>query len=180
MRAAALAAVLSLALAGALAGCGSSSSSTPSQSAAPTVVATATAHNPKLHGAKVLVDSKGFVLYAFSKDPNNTLHSRCLGSCEASWPPLILSGSAPVASGAALGTQLGAIKRPDGKLQVDYAGHPLYAYGPKRGPARRSATASPPSVGAGMRFPRRGGLHGEQSPTSAASQNCSATRVAPR
>ncbi len=132
MRAAALAAVVSLALTGALAACGSSSSSTPSQGAAPTVISTAAAHNPKLHGAKVLVDSKGFVLYAFSKDPNNTLHSRCLGSCEASWPPLILSGSAPVASGAALGTQLGAIKRPDGKLQVDYAGHPLYAYAPEK------------------------------------------------
>ena len=124
------AAVLPFALAAALllAACGSSSSSTPTQSAAPTVVSTATAHNPKLHGAKILVDSKGFTLYAFGRDPTNTFHSHCLGSCEASWPPLILSGSAPVASGAALGTQLGAVKRPDGRLQVAYAGHLLYTY----------------------------------------------------
>ncbi len=117
-----------------LAACGSSSSSTPTESAAPTVVSTATSRNPKLHGTKILVDSKGFALYAFSKDPTDTFHSRCVGGCEASWPPLILSGSAPVASGAALGTQLGAVKRPDGKLQVDYAGHLLYTYAPERRP----------------------------------------------
>jgi predicted lipoprotein with Yx(FWY)xxD motif len=119
---------LAAALVPLLSACGSSSSSTPSQSAAPTVVSTATSHNPKLHGAKILIDSKGFALYAFSKDPINTFHSHCLGGCEASWAPLILSGSAPVASGQALGTQLGAVKRPDGKLQVDYAGHLLYTY----------------------------------------------------
>ena len=139
MRASALAAVSLFALAG----CGSSSSSTSSgpsssassgQSAAPTVISTATAKGPKLHGAKVLVDSRGFVLYTFSKDPNNTFHSHCLGSCEASWPPLILSGAAPVASGSVLSTQLGAVKRPDSKLQVDYAGHPLYTYAAERGP----------------------------------------------
>jgi predicted lipoprotein with Yx(FWY)xxD motif len=117
-----------------LSACGSSTSSTSTQSAAPTVVSTAIAHNPKLHGAKVLVDSKGFVLYAFGKDPTNTFHSHCLGGCEASWPPLILSGSAPVASGAALGTQLGAVKRPNGKLQVAYAGHLLYTYALERRP----------------------------------------------
>src|SRR6202040_2330745 len=73
VRASALAAVSLFALAG----CGSSSrspSSGPSssassgQSAAPTVISTATAKGPKLHGAKVLVDSRGFVLYTFSKD----------------------------------------------------------------------------------------------------------------
>lgn len=98
------------------------------------MVSTATSTNPKLHGAKLLVDSKGLALYAFSKDPSNTLHSHCLGRCETSWPPLILTGSAPVASGAALSTQLGAIKRPDGSLQVAYAGHLLYTYARERKP----------------------------------------------
>ncbi|HVC06927.1 MAG TPA: hypothetical protein VND98_05005 [Solirubrobacterales bacterium] len=111
-----------------ISGCGSSSSSTSSQSANPTVVSTAPSQNPKLRGTQILVDSKGLVLYAFSKDPENTFHSHCLGRCEATWPPLILSGNAPVASGQALGTQLGAVKRSDGKLQVDYAGHLLYTY----------------------------------------------------
>ncbi|MGH3261381.1 MAG: hypothetical protein ACRDNS_05230, partial [Trebonia sp.] len=43
-------------------------------------------------------------------------------------PPLILTGSVPVAGKGALGNQFGAIKRSDGKLQVDYAGFPLYTY----------------------------------------------------
>ncbi len=126
MKATAAKAMVALLAALLVGGCGSSGGS--SSSTAPTVISAATSHNPKLHGAKILVDSKGFALYAFSKDPTNTFRSHCLGGCEASWPPLILSGSAPVASGQALGTQLGAVKRPDGKLQVAYAGHLLYTY----------------------------------------------------
>jgi predicted lipoprotein with Yx(FWY)xxD motif len=128
-------------------GCGSSSNSEPSsavqtsgastETKAPpepnvTVISTATTKNPKL-GAKVLVNSEGQTLYAFSKDPKNTFHPHCVGPCESTWPPLILTGSAPVAGKEALTTQLGAIKRADGKLQVDYAGSPLYTYsGDKR------------------------------------------------
>ncbi len=111
-----------------LCGCGSSGSTAAKSSSAPTTVSTAASSSRKLGGAKILVDSQGFTLYAFSRDPTNTFHPRCSGSCESSWPPLIMSGSAPVAAGEALGTQLGAIKRSDGKLQVDYAGHPLYTY----------------------------------------------------
>jgi len=120
-----------------LVGCGSSGSTASTSSSGPTVVSTAATRKPKLGGAKVLVDSEGFTLYAFSRDPKNTFHPRCNGSCESTWPSLILSGSAPVASGEALGTQLGAIKRSDGKLQIDYAGRPLYTYAleTKRGEA---------------------------------------------
>lgn len=119
-----------------LSGCGSSGSTTAKSSSTPTTVSTAASRNPKLGGTEVLVDSQGFVLYAFSKDPTNTFHPQCNGSCASTWPPLILSGSAPVASGAALGTQLGAIKRSDGQLQVDYAGHPLYTYALEKKPGQ--------------------------------------------
>jgi predicted lipoprotein with Yx(FWY)xxD motif len=115
-------------------GCGSSGGSSSSSSVTPTVVSSAPARGGKLGGTEILVNSRGFALYSFSKDPSNTLHSQCQGRCEASWPALILAGSAPVASGQALGTQLGAIKRPGGKLQVDYAGHPLYTYALERKP----------------------------------------------
>jgi predicted lipoprotein with Yx(FWY)xxD motif len=134
------AAPIALLIAGALGlgGCGSSgsgaSTASASQAPPPTEVATAAARNPKLHGATILVDAKGFALYAFSKDPPNTFHSRCAGACEAKWPPLILSGAAPVAGGEALASQLGAIKRPSGSLQVAYAGHPLYTYARERKP----------------------------------------------
>lgn len=117
-----------------LSGCGSSGSTAAKSSSAPTTISTAASSNPKLGGAKVLVDSQGFTLYAFSRDPENTFHPRCSGSCESTWPPLILSGSAPVAAGEALGTQLGAIKRSDGKLQIDYAGHSLYTYALEKKP----------------------------------------------
>lgn len=116
-----------------LSACGSSSShkSTPP----PTVVSSAAARSAKLRGAKILVDSKGFALYAFSKDPLNTFHPRCQGRCAASWPPLILTaGAAPVASGQALLSQLGAVKLPGGSLQIAYAGHPLYTYAGDRKP----------------------------------------------
>jgi predicted lipoprotein with Yx(FWY)xxD motif len=118
----------------ALTGCGGSSGGSGSSSRTPTVVSTAPASNPRLHGADVLVDSRGFVLYAFSKDSENSFRSACRGACEASWPPLILAGNAPVASGRALSTQLGAVKRPDGSLQVAYAGHLLYTYPRERRP----------------------------------------------
>lgn len=128
-----------------ISGCGSGSSQTsssqtpasvsatggtkakPSPSPDVTVISTASTKDPKL-GSNVLVDSQGFTLYAFSKDPKNTFHPRCIGPCESTWPPLILTGNSPVSEGEALGTQLGAIKRSDGKLQVDYAGSPLYTY----------------------------------------------------
>lgn len=128
-----------------LAGCGSGSTQTsssqtsgsasasrtattkPPSSPNVTVISTAETHDPKL-GSKVLVDQQGFTLYAFSKDPKNTFHPRCVGSCEMTWPPLILTGNVPVGEGEALGTQLGAIKRSNGKLQIAYAGSPLYTY----------------------------------------------------
>ena len=86
MKATAAKAMVALLAALLVGGCGSSGGS--SSSTAPTVVSAATSHNPKLHGAKILVDSKGFALYAFSKDPTNTFRSHCLGGCEASWAPL--------------------------------------------------------------------------------------------
>lgn len=121
-----------------LSACGSSGSATTTgtSSSAPTTVSTAASRNPKLGGTMILVDSQGFTLYTFSKDPTNTFHPHCNGNCAATWPPLILSGSAPVASGEALGTQLGAIKLSDGKLQVDYAGHPLYTYALEKKPGQ--------------------------------------------
>lgn len=134
MKATATKAMIALAVALLVGGCGSSGGSSSSSSSTPTVVSSAPARGGALRGDQILVDSKGFVLYAFSKDPKNTFHPHCVGSCEASWPPLELVGPAPVASGQALGTQLGAIKRSSGMLQVDYAGHPLYTYALEKRP----------------------------------------------
>jgi predicted lipoprotein with Yx(FWY)xxD motif len=73
----------------------------------------------------VLFDGKGFVLYAFTKDPRG--RSTCSGSCAAAWPPFIVQR--PARAGAGIkSSMLGVVKRSDGRLQAAYAGKPLYYY----------------------------------------------------
>lgn len=133
-------ALLSLAIAAAAlaAGCGSSGSgadagaeappygaaqpatTSASPSGAPATVATATGDLGTL-----LVGPGGRTLYTFEKDAGST--SACTGACADAWPPLTTSG-APEAGGAARAALLGTTARPDGGVQVTYAGHPLYLY----------------------------------------------------
>jgi predicted lipoprotein with Yx(FWY)xxD motif len=67
-----------------------------------------------------LVDRRGFALYRFTHDTKMT--STCYGACAPVWPPYLaprtLAPSGPVRT----------IRRTDGRLQVTYAGHPLYYY----------------------------------------------------
>jgi predicted lipoprotein with Yx(FWY)xxD motif len=74
---------------------------------------------------RILVDSKGITLYDFVKDKGTT--SACYGACAALWPPLITKGK-PVAGPGVRASLLGTTKRKDGKLEVTYAGHPLYYF----------------------------------------------------
>ena len=102
---------------------GSGSSTTSSQSGAGGDGVVSVASNPKL--GKIIVTSKGFTLYDFSKDKGTM--SACYGGCAKVWPPL-LSGGAPKAEGGAQASKLGTTKRTDGTTQVTYAGHPVYTY----------------------------------------------------
>jgi predicted lipoprotein with Yx(FWY)xxD motif len=65
----------------------------------------------------VLVDSRGHTLYAFDrgKSANRTV-----------WPPFLTSAT-PVADGVPA-AKLGFVKLANGRLQVTFAGHPLYFY----------------------------------------------------
>jgi predicted lipoprotein with Yx(FWY)xxD motif len=72
-----------------------------------------------------LVNAQGHSLYLFKKDTKNT--SSCSGSCATAWPPLISSGKPQAASGVSA-SWLGTTKRQDGKMQVTYAGQPLYTF----------------------------------------------------
>jgi predicted lipoprotein with Yx(FWY)xxD motif len=74
---------------------------------------------------RILVDSKGITLYDFVKDKGTT--SACYGACAALWPPLITKGK-PVAGPGVRASLLGTTKRKDGKLEVTYAGRPLYYF----------------------------------------------------
>src|SRR2546423_4301750 len=74
---------------------------------------------------KVLFDGKGRSLYLFAKDRAGK--SSCYGACAKAWPPLLTTG-APRAAHGARKSLLGTTSRRDGKLQVTYAGHPLYGF----------------------------------------------------
>ena len=76
---------------------------------------------------KVLVDSSGFTVYRFSKDPRNSDTCVKISGCTNLWPPLMSSGR-PVAGPGVRSALLSTIKLPGGGRQVTYAGHPLYRY----------------------------------------------------
>jgi predicted lipoprotein with Yx(FWY)xxD motif len=73
----------------------------------------------------ILFDGRGFALYAFTKDAAG--QSNCGGACAKAWPPYIVAGR-PTAATGSKSRLLGMIKRGDGKLQMTYAGRPLYHY----------------------------------------------------
>jgi predicted lipoprotein with Yx(FWY)xxD motif len=73
----------------------------------------------------VLVASSGRTLYLFDADAARK--STCSGRCAAVWPPLLTRG-VPRAGAGLKASLLGTTRRRDGKLQVTYAGHPLYYF----------------------------------------------------
>jgi predicted lipoprotein with Yx(FWY)xxD motif len=74
---------------------------------------------------QILVNSKGHTLYLFAKDRNGK--SACNGTCARFWPALLSQGS-PTAGSGVKPSLLGTTKRSDGRRQVTYNRHPLYAY----------------------------------------------------
>jgi predicted lipoprotein with Yx(FWY)xxD motif len=74
---------------------------------------------------KILVDSRGHTLYLFERDKSTK--STCYGTCAKDWPPFLVS-TRPHAGSGVKSTLLGTTRRNDGRLQVTYHGHPLYAF----------------------------------------------------
>ena len=75
---------------------------------------------------RALVDGRGFALHLFTHD--RSARSTCNGACAAAWPPyLVARRPSKTARGARAGL-VGSVRRADGRLQVTYAGHPLYHY----------------------------------------------------
>jgi predicted lipoprotein with Yx(FWY)xxD motif len=74
---------------------------------------------------RILFDTRGRALYAFTRDPRG--RSACSGACAAAWPPYLLRGR--LRGGASVERSLlGTTRRANGTRQVTYAGRPLYYY----------------------------------------------------
>ena len=74
---------------------------------------------------RILFDGRGFALYAFTRDAKR--RSRCDGACAVAWPPYLVPRT-PRAGKGTRARLLGTTRRADGRLQVTYAGRPLYYY----------------------------------------------------
>src|ERR1700674_2671849 len=116
------------------AACGGSSPSTAAASPSASPVASPSA-SPGATGTtiavatsklgQILVDGNGMTVYLFVADTGTT--STCYTSCATIWPPVLTTG-APQAGAGATATQLGTTTRTDSKVEVTYAGHPLYYF----------------------------------------------------
>ncbi len=73
-------------------------------------------------GTRVITNPSGRTLYWFALDSSST--SACSGTCATYWPPVL---GRPVAGPGVRG-RLGTIRRPGGRLQATFDGHPLYTY----------------------------------------------------
>lgn len=74
---------------------------------------------------EVIANGKGEALYLFDRERRG--RSECYGACAEAWPPVLTKGKPRAAAGADP-SLLGTTKRRNGKLQVTYAGQPLYYY----------------------------------------------------
>lgn len=136
--------ILAVPLAAAILGAAACSSGTSSTSAAPPATSAAPASTSSAASSAaasasggvtiktahtslgtVLTDGKGITVYLFEAD--TTTKPTCYSACAQAWPPVLTTG-APVAGTGAKLSLLGTVKRTDGKLQVTYAGHPLYYF----------------------------------------------------
>ena len=73
----------------------------------------------------MLFDSKKQAIYIFERDSKGK--TVCYDDCAEAWPPVHTDGE-PQAGDGVKQSLLGTVKRRDGKLQVTYAGQPLYFY----------------------------------------------------
>lgn len=74
----------------------------------------------------IVATTKGRALYMWRADKART--SACYGQCATYWPPLLTSSARPRGGAGIQASLLGTTRRKDGKLQVTYAGHPLYTF----------------------------------------------------
>ena len=82
---------------------------------------------------RILFDGRGKALYAFTRDARG--RSVCTGPCAAAWPPFAVRDRPQPGTGISA-KLVGTTRRAGGKLQVTYAGRPLYYYVGDRKPGQ--------------------------------------------
>lgn len=127
------------------AACGSSSKtaspsgSTESTTAAPTTTAATAAPPTTAAGAsanvkvgttplgQVLTDAQGLTLYRFDDDTTPGSSVCTTDPCASTWPAATVTGAAAPGPGIDA-AKLTTFARPDGKMQLQIDGHPLYRF----------------------------------------------------
>ncbi len=150
-------AVVGLALGACSAGAGASSP--PAGSSATGGLTIATATDASL--GTFLTGADGKTLYVLTRDgPNQTT---CTDSCAQAWPPLASTVGQRPQAGSGVTGQLGTLTRPDGTVQVTYAGHPLYYYS---GDLKAGDTSGQGKGGVWFVAPASGALPATSSPAT--------------
>jgi predicted lipoprotein with Yx(FWY)xxD motif len=83
----------------------------------------------------ILVNGRGFTLYAFTRDGHARDSCAGIPGCLGAWPPVTTSGKPLAGPGVRTGL-IGTITLKGGVKQVTYAGHPLYTYAGDSGPGQ--------------------------------------------
>ncbi len=104
----------------------------------------------------ILVNARGYTLYAFGPDRRNKDNCVKVRECLVLWPA-VTTKAKPRAGKGLNGRLLGTI-RLGKRLQVTYAGHPLYTYIQDRGPGDIRNVNIPQFGGLWPAVNARGGL----------------------
>jgi predicted lipoprotein with Yx(FWY)xxD motif len=86
------------------------------------------------HGAEILDRGSGV---------GRSAASTCYGACAAAWPPYVIAKRPSNAAREAHARLVGSVRRRDGRLQLRYAGHPVYYYVGDRRPGQVLCQAVP-------------------------------------
>lgn len=91
----------------------------------------------KTNVGTILVNGRGFTVYAFTKDGRNRDACANISGCLSVWP-IVSGGSKPSLGPGLKRSLLGTITVKGGAKQVTYGGHPLYTYVADTGPGQTS------------------------------------------
>ncbi|WP_197085084.1 hypothetical protein [Saccharothrix sp. ST-888] len=84
----------------------------------------------------VLRNGAGFTLYRFDKDSANPSKSTCDGACATTWPPVLVQPGSKIFLDGVAKSDVGAVKRDDGTLQVTVGGWPVYRFSKDTAPGQ--------------------------------------------